>query len=190
MHVQGFSPLMSAPLLGQTASSNAQTARAASTAGTSSTSNSSNTMGLSSSDIESTFLNLLVTELQNQDPTQPVDPTDMVGQMVSLNQLDQLISINQTLSSLTTPTTTTPTTPSSPTNSDPPANDNPGYGTQTTGGATPAVASKIASSLAAPVSQQRLPIPSAQTPAAWMNLYGNIGMPATYSNHFTAAGGR
>ena len=45
----------------------------------------------------STFLNLLSTELQNQDPTAPVDSTAMVGQMISLNQLDQLISINQTL---------------------------------------------------------------------------------------------
>ncbi|MGB6691661.1 MAG: flagellar hook capping FlgD N-terminal domain-containing protein [Terracidiphilus sp.] len=191
MNVQGFSPLLSAPMLGQSAI--AAATGTGTTTGTTSTTNSSSTNpnGLSSSDIESTFLNLLVTELQNQDPTQPVDPTEMVGQMVSLNQLDQLISINQTLTSLTTPpTTTTPTTPSNPTNTQPPANDNPGYGTQSTGGALPAVSSKAATSLAAPVSQQKLPIPSAQTPAAWMNLYGNIGMPATYSNHFTAAGGR
>ena len=51
----------------------------------------------SSSSLEGTFLNLLVTELQNQDPTSPVDPTQMVSQMVSLNQLDQLIAIHQTL---------------------------------------------------------------------------------------------
>src|ERR1700730_13933631 len=49
------------------------------------------------SGVGSTFLNLLATELQNQDPTAPVDSTAMVGQMISLNQLDQLISINQTL---------------------------------------------------------------------------------------------
>ena len=52
-----------------------------------------------------TFLNLLVKELQNQDPTAPMDSTAMVGQMISLNQLDQLISINQNL----TPTSTTAT---------------------------------------------------------------------------------
>lgn len=46
-------------------------------------------------DIGTTFLNLLVKELQNQDPTAPMDSTAMVGQMISLNQLDQLISINQ-----------------------------------------------------------------------------------------------
>jgi flagellar basal-body rod modification protein FlgD len=53
--------------------------------------------GTSASSLSSTFLNLLATELQNQDPTAPVDSTAMVGQMISLNQLDQLISINQTV---------------------------------------------------------------------------------------------
>jgi flagellar basal-body rod modification protein FlgD len=55
----------------------------------------------SASGIGSTFLNLLATELQNQDPTAPVDSTAMVGQMISLNQLDQLISINQTVTGST-----------------------------------------------------------------------------------------
>jgi flagellar basal-body rod modification protein FlgD len=53
------------------------------------------------SGVGSTFLNLLATELQNQDPTAPVDSTAMVGQMISLNQLDQLISINQTVTGST-----------------------------------------------------------------------------------------
>jgi flagellar basal-body rod modification protein FlgD len=51
----------------------------------------------SSGGLDTTFLNLLAQELQNQDPTAPVDSTAMVGQMISLNQLDQLISINQTV---------------------------------------------------------------------------------------------
>jgi flagellar basal-body rod modification protein FlgD len=55
----------------------------------------------SASGIGSTFLNLLATELQNQDPTAPVDSTAMVGQMISLNQLDQLISINQAVTATT-----------------------------------------------------------------------------------------
>jgi len=75
------------------------TAKTASTT-TGSTTSSSNTT-------TSTFLNLLVKELQNQDPTAPVDSTAMVGQMISLNQLNQLISIN---SALTTPSTTPTTT--------------------------------------------------------------------------------
>ena len=47
-----------------------------------------------------TFLTLLTTELQAQDPTSPLDPDQMVGQIVSLNQLDQLMQINQTLQSM------------------------------------------------------------------------------------------
>jgi len=56
----------------------------------------------SGSGLDTTFLNLLAQELQNQDPTAPVDSTAMVGQMISLNQLDQLISINQTVTGSTT----------------------------------------------------------------------------------------
>ena len=47
--------------------------------------------------LDTTFLNLLITELKSQDPTAPMDSTQMVGQMVSLNQLDQLIAIHQIL---------------------------------------------------------------------------------------------
>lgn len=77
-------------------------------AATGSSSSTSGTTGISSSAAGSTFLNLLVKELQNQDPTAPMDSTAMVGQMISLNQLDQLISINQVLSTATTATSTTP----------------------------------------------------------------------------------
>lgn len=52
----------------------------------------------STANLGSTFLSLLVQELQNQDPTAPMDSTAMVGQMISLNQLNQLTSINQVLS--------------------------------------------------------------------------------------------
>ena len=54
-------------------------------------------------------MNLLVKELQNQDPTAPMDSTAMVGQMISLNQLDQLMSINQDLSGTIGATSTTGT---------------------------------------------------------------------------------
>jgi flagellar basal-body rod modification protein FlgD len=69
----------------------------ASPAATTGTTSSSST----ASGLDSTFLNLLATELQNQDPTAPVDSTAMVGQMISLNQLDQLISINQAVTGST-----------------------------------------------------------------------------------------
>ena len=44
------------------------------------------------------FLTLLVTELQNQDPTADTDPNEYINQLVEVNSLEQLISINQTLS--------------------------------------------------------------------------------------------
>ena len=72
----------------------------ATTSGSSSSTSSTDSIG-------STFLNLLVSELQNQDPTAPMDSTAMVGQMISLNQLDQLTSINQTLTTSLGSTSTT-----------------------------------------------------------------------------------
>jgi flagellar basal-body rod modification protein FlgD len=44
------------------------------------------------------FLSLLVTEMQNQDPTADTDPNEYVNQLVQVNSLEQLININQTLS--------------------------------------------------------------------------------------------
>ena len=78
----------------------------------STTSASSSQTSLSS--LGTTFMKLLVQELQNQDPTAPMDSTQMVGQMISLNQLDQVASINQLLTSTlgsggsTTSSSTTP----------------------------------------------------------------------------------
>ena len=66
------------------------------------TAGNSTSISSSGSGLDTTFLNLLAQELQNQDPTAPVDSTAMVGQMISLNQLDQLISINQTVTGSTT----------------------------------------------------------------------------------------
>jgi flagellar basal-body rod modification protein FlgD len=51
------------------------------------------------------FLTLLVTEMQNQDPTADTDPNEYINQLVQVNSLEQLISINQTL---TTDSSTTP----------------------------------------------------------------------------------
>jgi flagellar basal-body rod modification protein FlgD len=49
------------------------------------------------SDTTQTFMQLLTTELQNQDPTQPMDPTEMVGQLVQLNMLSEMMTIGQTV---------------------------------------------------------------------------------------------
>lgn len=65
---------------------------------------------------ESTFLQLLVAQIQNQDPLNPTDSIQFVGQLVSFSQLEQLLSINQntqTLAQDVAPANSTPATPSS-----------------------------------------------------------------------------
>lgn len=47
------------------------------------------------------FMTLLVTEMKNQDPTQPTDPSAYLQQLVSVNSLQQLIQINSGINSLT-----------------------------------------------------------------------------------------
>ena len=108
--VLNLASLLSPANLLQKHSAAAQAKAQATTGGTSSKTSTTNS-GLTGSTTGTTFLNLLVKELQNQDPTAPMDSTQMVGQMISLNQLDQLISINQVLTTATTAKSTTPVTP-------------------------------------------------------------------------------
>lgn len=83
---------------GQVLTGSTAAATASSTSGTSSTS-SSNDSGDSSATISANdFLTLLVTEMQNQDPTADTDPNEYINQLVNVNSLEQLIDINQTLS--------------------------------------------------------------------------------------------
>jgi len=64
-------------------------------------SGSGSTTGTDNSTITSNdFLTLLVTELKNQDPTQPTDPNAYIQQLVGVNSLQQLIQINQGLGTL------------------------------------------------------------------------------------------
>lgn len=49
---------------------------------------------------ESTFLNLLVAQIKNQDPLNPTDSIQFVGQLVQFSQLEQLLSINQGVTTL------------------------------------------------------------------------------------------
>src|SRR5208282_1459448 len=53
----------------------------------------------------SDFLQILVAEFQNQDPTSPTDPTQYASQMVEFSNLGQLQNINQDLQSSETPQT-------------------------------------------------------------------------------------
>src|ERR1035438_483914 len=69
------------------------------TSGSGSTSGTNTSSSDSSTISANDFLTLLVTEMQNQDPTADTDPNEYINQLVNVNTLEQLIDINQTLSS-------------------------------------------------------------------------------------------
>jgi flagellar basal-body rod modification protein FlgD len=46
------------------------------------------------------FLQLLVTKLKNQDPTNPATDTEFLGQLAQFSSLEQLTSINAAVTSL------------------------------------------------------------------------------------------
>jgi len=48
------------------------------------------------------FLNLLIAELKNQDPTSPADPTQFVAQLATFSQVEQQVQTNTKLTSLLT----------------------------------------------------------------------------------------
>ncbi|HZS44085.1 MAG TPA: flagellar hook capping FlgD N-terminal domain-containing protein [Blastocatellia bacterium] len=60
-------------------------------------SNSTSSPGLAN---EQEFLQLLVTQLEHQDPLQPQDSTQFVAQLAQFSSLEQLININQNISTL------------------------------------------------------------------------------------------
>jgi flagellar basal-body rod modification protein FlgD len=112
------SPLNSASQVVATAlapnSRGASTYAAVAANGTGASSQTSTTSTSASTITANDFLTLLVSELQNQDPTQPTDPNAYITQMVGVNSLQQLISINQGITSLNSPTATTPAGNSAP----------------------------------------------------------------------------
>ena len=90
----------------------ANTANSAQTAAdaTNAAINSTNSLGN-----ENTFLQLLVAQIQNQDPTQPIDSTTFLTQLASFSQLEQLIGIRQDVGQLDPTSATTSTDPTSST---------------------------------------------------------------------------
>ena len=86
-------------LSGVAASPMEDTSGGATGANGTSASSGSNDSGSDSATISANdFLTLLVTEMQNQDPTADTDPNEYIDQLVQVNSLEQLIDINQTLS--------------------------------------------------------------------------------------------
>jgi flagellar basal-body rod modification protein FlgD len=67
---------------------------------------------------EQTFLQLLVAQIQNQDPLNPTDSIQFVGQLVQYSELEQLMGINQGVQNLagSSTSTTTPTSSARSTN--------------------------------------------------------------------------
>jgi flagellar basal-body rod modification protein FlgD len=64
------------------------------------------------------FVQLLVTEMKNQDPMNPMDGKDLAAQLAQFSSVEQLMNINTKLdnfTSLLTPTASTPSTSGSST---------------------------------------------------------------------------
>jgi flagellar basal-body rod modification protein FlgD len=56
------------------------------------------------------FLQLLVAQIKNQDPTTPSDPTAFVTQLAQFSQLEQTLAIRKDADTLTAALTTSTTT--------------------------------------------------------------------------------
>lgn len=73
------------------------------TSGVSSTSKSSNGSSLttsSASDLQSSFLTLLVAQLKNQDPTNPLQNNELTSQLAQISTLNGIEKLNTTLGSI------------------------------------------------------------------------------------------
>lgn len=86
-------------LFGPSAVTSLVQAHAQATSGTSGSS-SSGANSLNSLASEQTFLQLLVAQIQNQDPLNPTDSIQFVGQLVQYSELEQLMGINQGVQNL------------------------------------------------------------------------------------------
>lgn len=64
--------------------------------GTKTTTEKSNTLDYNA------FLQLLITQLKNQDPTAPMDPTEQVSQLATFSAVEQQVKTNAKLDSLLT----------------------------------------------------------------------------------------
>jgi flagellar basal-body rod modification protein FlgD len=141
-----------------------------STTGTSSTSDtSSSEAAITAND----FLTLLVTELQNQDPTADTDPNEYINQLVEVNSLEQLIDSNGTLT-----TDLGGATPSSGTGSAAQvAGTPPGLTGASPATATPSASSHVAGTPAATRSNAATGSPATTQTHAAQHTPGNLSVP-------------
>ncbi|HEX3382313.1 MAG TPA: flagellar hook assembly protein FlgD [Paraburkholderia sp.] len=68
----------------------------------SATGSTSSTSGTSAADLQNTFLQLLVAQLKNQDPTNPMDSSQMTSQLAQISTVQGISQLNTSLSSLST----------------------------------------------------------------------------------------
>ena len=69
---------------------------------TSASSSTASSSANSGSSLQNTFLQLLVTQLQNQDPTNPMDSSQMTSQLAEINTVTGISQLNTSLTSLAT----------------------------------------------------------------------------------------
>ncbi|MGH9654399.1 MAG: flagellar hook capping FlgD N-terminal domain-containing protein [Bryobacteraceae bacterium] len=86
--------------MGSIAASVYQQADAAGAAQASANANANSGTGTNGLDNTSAFLQLLVAQLKNQDPTQPVDPTTFVTQLAEFNDVEENMGSKQDLDAM------------------------------------------------------------------------------------------
>jgi flagellar basal-body rod modification protein FlgD len=74
--------------------------------GTNSASSSSSSSATSGSDLQNTFLQLLIAQMKNQDPTSPMDSSQMTSQLAQINTVTGIGQLNTSLTSLASQLTT------------------------------------------------------------------------------------
>ncbi|WP_342323899.1 flagellar hook capping FlgD N-terminal domain-containing protein [Kosakonia sp. BYX6] len=91
------------PVMTQSASTNATTKSTSSTSNTNSTSSSGNVgTGSTADELLDSFMTLLVAQMQNQDPTDPVDNNQLTAQLAQFNTAAGVEQLNTTMNSMGT----------------------------------------------------------------------------------------
>jgi flagellar basal-body rod modification protein FlgD len=80
-----------------------------------STPSSSSSLGGSAAPTEQVFLQLLVSQIKNQDPLNPTDSTQFVSQLAQFSELEQVLAIRGDLDTMTASSASQTTTPASTT---------------------------------------------------------------------------